>query len=339
MARKLRIEYPGAVYHVMSRGDHLEKIFWDEEDRKRFLQCMLEVCGKTGWWLHAYVLMSNHYHFLLETPQPNLVAGMKWLQGTYTQRFNARHHTRGHLFQGRYKALVVDGEDPAYFQVLSTYIHLNPVRAKIIVPGRDDLKDYRWSSFPFYVGLPRRRPQWMRVDRVLGSLGIKADNAQGRRQYEAYLEGRALECRAGKGSRELEEEWKTIRRGWYLGGQSFKDALLEGLDGLWEQRKPSSVSGGAVMAWTEKEAEAWLSKALEVLKLPPTTLAELPKGAVEKQVLAWALRSRTTLSRAWIAQRLGMGHETRVTQAVSIVAIAQKGHLVRLRKKVASIKL
>jgi REP element-mobilizing transposase RayT len=106
MARKPRIEYAGAVYNVMSRGDHGEEIFRDERDRLRFLETLGEGCEKTGWWVHAYVLMSNHYHLLVETPEANLVAGMQWLQGTYTQRFNSRHRLRGHLFQGRYEAYV-----------------------------------------------------------------------------------------------------------------------------------------------------------------------------------------------------------------------------------------
>jgi REP element-mobilizing transposase RayT len=103
MARKPRIQYAGAVYHVICRGDRGESIFQDEIDRKQFLRCLGETCERSGWKIHAYVLMPNHYHLLLETPEPNLVVGMKWLQGTYTQRFNLRHGLRGHLFQGRYK--------------------------------------------------------------------------------------------------------------------------------------------------------------------------------------------------------------------------------------------
>ena len=109
MARALRIEYPGAVYHVMARGNQGGPVFADDLDRRRWLETLAEGCEKTGWQVHAYVLMGNHYHLLVETPEGNLVAGMKWLQGTYTQRYNGRHGIFGHLFQGRYKALVVDG--------------------------------------------------------------------------------------------------------------------------------------------------------------------------------------------------------------------------------------
>src|SRR6266542_371890 len=109
MPRKLRIEYPGAIYHVMSRGDRREPIFRDDEDRKLFLATLGECCGKTDWQVHAWCLMPNHFHLVVETPKGNLVAGMKWFLGTYTSRFNRRHKLFGHLFSGRYKALIVDG--------------------------------------------------------------------------------------------------------------------------------------------------------------------------------------------------------------------------------------
>ena len=109
MPRKLRVEYPGAIYHVMNRGDRREPIFRDEEDRKVFLLTLGQCCGKTDWQVHAWCLMANHFHLVVETPRANLVPGMKWFLGTYTARFNRRHKLFGHLFSGRYKALVVDG--------------------------------------------------------------------------------------------------------------------------------------------------------------------------------------------------------------------------------------
>ena len=109
MARKLRVQYPGALYHLMNRGDRREPVFKDDTDRERFLATLGEACGKTGWQVHALCLMPNHFHLVLETPQANLVAGMKWLLGVYTGRFNRRHRLFGHLFSGRYKSLVVDG--------------------------------------------------------------------------------------------------------------------------------------------------------------------------------------------------------------------------------------
>jgi REP element-mobilizing transposase RayT len=107
--RKLRIQYPGAIYHVMNRGDQREDIFKNDQDRRRFLATLSQACEKTMWQVHAYCLMRNHFHLVAETPQANLVSGMKWLLGVYTKRYNIRHKLCGHLFAGRYKALVVDG--------------------------------------------------------------------------------------------------------------------------------------------------------------------------------------------------------------------------------------
>ena len=132
MPRKLRVQYAGAIYHVMNRGNRRETIFDDEQDHVRFLETLGEACQKTGWQVHAWCLMGNHFQLVVETPQPNLVEGMKWLLGTYTGRYNRRHKLFGHLFSGRYKALVVDSASPGYLKMVCDYVHLNPVRAKLL---------------------------------------------------------------------------------------------------------------------------------------------------------------------------------------------------------------
>ena len=170
MARPLRLEYPGAMYHVMARGNQGRVIFEDDKDRQCFLETLGEACDKTGWRIHAYVLMGNHYHLLVETPEGNLVAGMKWLQGTYTQRYNGRHQIFGHLFQGRYRAVPVEAANAGYLETVSTYIHLNPARAGLIGIGKEKLKSYRWSSYPWYLNRAGKRPAWLKVERVLGSV-------------------------------------------------------------------------------------------------------------------------------------------------------------------------
>jgi len=118
MARKLRVEYAGAIYHVLNRGDRREPIFNDGPDRRRFLETLAETCAKTGWQVHAYCLMPNHFHLVVEMPQANLVVGMKWFLGTYTSRFNRRQKLFGHLFSGRYKALVVEGSGTGYLRTV-----------------------------------------------------------------------------------------------------------------------------------------------------------------------------------------------------------------------------
>ena len=181
MARKLRVEYTGAIYHVMNRGDRRELIFMDDADRQRFVETLGEV--------HAYVLMPNHFHWVVETPQPNLVAGMKGLLGIYTSRFNRRHKLFGHLFSGRYKSLIVDGSGSGYLKSASDEVHLNPARAKLVVVDAP-LKSFAWSSWPAYLLAPSKRPAWLRVDRLLGGWGIPEDSPEGRQRLERALEER-----------------------------------------------------------------------------------------------------------------------------------------------------
>ena len=208
MARKLRVEYPGAIDHVMNRGDRREPIFRDEADQTRFVETLGEVCGRSGWLVHAYCLMPNHFHLVVETPQPTLVAGMKWFLGTYTGRFNRRHKVFGHLFSGRYKALIVDGSGSGYLRRVCDYAHLNPARAQLIKP-QQRLREYRWSSWPEYLKSPAKRPVWLRVDRVMGEAGIPKDSAAGRRELERRMESRRAV--------EKPEDYRPIRRGWFFG--------------------------------------------------------------------------------------------------------------------------
>ncbi|MGO8697555.1 MAG: transposase [Limisphaerales bacterium] len=147
MPRKLRVEYPGAIYHLINRGDRREDIFRDDADRTRFLETLGQACAKTGWQVLAYCLMPNHFHLVVETPQGNLVSGMKWFLGVYTNRFNLRHKWSGHLFAGRYKALVVEGSGHGYSRTVCDYVHLNPVRAGLLRP-EEPLEEFIWSSYP-----------------------------------------------------------------------------------------------------------------------------------------------------------------------------------------------
>ena len=311
MARPLRIEYPGAVYHVMARGNHQTAIFADDQDRRVWLETLEEACQKTGWRLHAYVLMGNHYHLLVETPEANLSRGMKWLQSTYTSRYNRRHRLFGHLFQGRYKAVVVDGKQGQYFQVVSTYIHLNPARSGLIAIGEEKLKRYRWSSYPWY--LSRQAPAWLSRERVLASVGLSPGQGKG---YEGYIEGRVLELALKARRKELEGEWRRLRRGWYLGEKSFGEGLGELVGKALAGHRRGSHSGAALRAHDEAAAEALLGQGLGALGLAESELAAMGKGAAEKAVLAWWLRQRTTVRLGWVAERLDMGHESRVSQAV-----------------------
>jgi len=314
MARKARIEFEGAVYHVLDRGDHREAIFRDDADHERFLTTLGEACARTGWRVHAFVLMRNHYHLLLETPQPNLVAGMRWFQRTYTVRFNRRHRLSGHLFQGRYKAVVVDPEEGGYFAVLSDYIHLNPVRARII--GLDQrLFDYPWSSYRGYAAT-RGRPAWFEPQRVLGELDLE-DTARGRRLYAERMRERAVVELIEKPDARREE----LRRGWCLGGASFRERMLGLLDSTGEKlRGRGEVDGAVRRSHGEDEAQRLLERGLDFFNLPATELALVKKSDPRKLAIAVAIRGRTTVTNAWIARKLALGHVSHVSRCSQTAA-------------------
>ena len=295
MARQLRVEYEGAIYHVMSRGDRREPIFEDDVDRQSFLTTLEGVCVKAEWEIHAYCLMGNHFHLVMETPKPTLVAGMKWFLGTYTQRYNARHKMRGHLFAGRYKSLLVDGSDDFYLRTVCDYVHLNPVRAGLIGEGQP-LSSYRWSSYGEYLKPRRARKCWLRVDRLLGELGWR-DNTRGRREFEHYMEARANE--GGE-----QEDDKSIRRGWRFGAEDFLERLEEmtGLRGRRGIHHPEEVE-----ATMEAKAGRIIAEELRRGKLKEENLAELPKMHPAKARIGKRLRKETTLTLAWIASRLHAG--------------------------------
>jgi len=150
MARPLRIEYPGAVYHVTSRGDGREDIYLTDQDREQFLEVLAHVIDRHGWRCHAWCLMSNHYHLMIETPKGNLGQGMRQLNGVYTQRFNRKHNRVGHVFQGRYKAILI--EKDAHLLELCRYIVRNPVAAGMV----EDVPAWPWSSYLQTAGMAKR---------------------------------------------------------------------------------------------------------------------------------------------------------------------------------------
>ena len=217
MARKLRIQYEGALYHVMSRRNPGQDLFRNKQDRQLFLKTLGEACTKTDWQVHAWCLMRNHFHLVIETPKANLVAGMKWLLGTYTGRFNRQHKVFGHLFSGRYKTLLVDGSGNGYLKTVCDYVHLNPARAKLLKRGQP-LADFPWSSYPEYLKPKAGRIDWLRVDRLLGEHGIPKDSPAGREHFEKRMEAR----------RKVEDplELRQMERGWCLGSKEFREELL-----------------------------------------------------------------------------------------------------------------
>ena len=333
MSRKPRVEYAGAVYHVMNRGDRGGRIFKDKLDYDLFIHAMGELCERTGRRIHAYALLSNHFHWQIETPEANLVAGMKWFLGAYSQRFNNRHGQRGHVFQGRYKAVVIQSESGNYFETVSTYIHMNPARAGLLMDPERGLDQYPCSSYPHYLQAARKRPEWLCVGRVLGNLGMK-DDARGRRAYAQYIESRKEELRTKQGRRAFKELWKPVRYGWYAGSEDFKERLLGKLSKAVEGKQRTSYSGDGIREHDEAEAERLIRKGMRILDVGEDDLRLLPKGHELKCLLAWLAHGRTMVSHGWLAQRLQMGHSTTVSTYIKRVKLAQSGRPASLRKKI-----
>jgi REP element-mobilizing transposase RayT len=311
MPRPLRVEYTGAIYHVMSRGDHRNNIFEDDDDRRRFLSTLGQACQKTEWQVHSYCLMRNHFHLVIETPLPNLVAGMKWLLGVYTKRYNIRHKLCGHLFAGRYKALHVEGGGTGYLRTVCDYVHLNPVRAKL-VKAKAPLESFEWSSYGAYIDVPGRRPGWLRVDRVLGEHGIPRDSAAGRREFAAQTEER----------RAQEADYRQVRRGWCFGDEAFRKELAAAAFG-----RAGESHHSARRRETELDrAEAIVKEELKKIGWSERGLPNQPKGAKKKVAIARRLRKETTMTLKWIANRLEMGTWTYVSNLVNAKSKIQKGN-------------
>ena len=206
MARPLRIEYAGALYHVTSRGNAQENIYRNDADRMQFYNVLAEVCDRFNWVIHAYCLMDNHYHLLVETPEQNLSKGMRHLNGVYTQRFNQYHARVGHVFQGRYKAILVQKE--SYLLELARYIVLNPVRARMVRTSRD----WPWSSYRATTG-QISVPEWLYVDWVLSAFAKQKKTAITR--YKAFVA-------EGKNQ---PSPWMQLKNQIFLGTDKFVDDM------------------------------------------------------------------------------------------------------------------
>ena len=211
MARPLRIEYAGALYHLTSRGDRREDIYLDDIDRVIFLEVLAGVCERFCWVCHAYCLMSNHYHLLIETRESTLSQGMRQLNGVFTQRSNHRHHRVGHVFQGRYKAILVQKE--SYLLELARYVVLNPVRAGMVRSA----KDWPWSNYRSTAGWDDA-PEWLNTDWLLSAFGAKRKPAM--EAYRKFVsEGRGLRS-----------PWEDLKRQIYLGDEAFVDRMMALMD-------------------------------------------------------------------------------------------------------------
>lgn len=241
MARPLRIEFPGAVYHVTSRGNDRAPIYVDDDDRRAFLNCLGETVTRFQWLCHAYCLMDNHFHLMIETPEGNLSAGMRQLNGVYTQRFNRRHNRGGHLFQGRFKSILIDKN--GYLLELCRYVVLNPVRVGIVVGP----EHYLWSSYGATLGL-WDPPDWQTTEWILAQFGMWRGRAK--RKYRGFV-------RAGINA---SSPWASLRHQVLLGDETFLERLrpkLTDLAAIKEIPREQRFAGRPTLDTLFAEREGW----------------------------------------------------------------------------------
>ncbi len=210
MTRPLRIEYPGAVYHITSRGNEKKPVFKDDQDRENFLNTLQHVNKRYNWMCHAYCLMTNHYHILIETPDGNLSLGMRQLNGVYTQLFNKRHQRTGHLFQGRFKGILIQKD--SHLLEVCRYVVLNPLRAGMI----EGLDQWKWSSYRATAGKEKPHPNLI-TDWILGQFSGKRVKAE--REYRQFVQ------------RGISEKsiWQDIKGQVILGDDDFVENLADHL--------------------------------------------------------------------------------------------------------------
>ena len=309
MARKLRIEFPDAVYHVLNRGNYRRDLFLSAGEAGAFVKTVEEAAEIYGWRIHAYAVMRNHYHLALRTPQPNLTEGMHWLQTTFATRFNRLHGERGHLFQGRYHALLV--EDDAALLRLVNYIHLNPVRAKIVPP--EQVVSFRWSSLGRFVrggGFAQMEAgPWLRAMKL-------EEGPVGWARYVEWLRQLALDP--------AEQErlgFDSMSSGWAIGTHAWRQAVAR--DHAHLALNPGL---GASEARALRES-AWAARLDMLLGEAKRTLEEAKaalKSAPWKVELAGKLRQESGAAITWLAETLHMGSPDALRGYLSKMKAAQK---------------
>ncbi|MBT5901430.1 MAG: transposase [Opitutaceae bacterium] len=303
MARKLRISYPGALYHVINRGNYRSNIFATEGAKRAFLKCLWQAAEKANWRIHAFVIMRNHYHLALDTPDGNLVEGMRWLQSTYANRFNRLRKESGHVFQGRYNAILVENEQR--LGMVSHYIHLNPVRAKIVKADRPE--SYPWSSL-IWLNLKKDRPTNLTLSSALAAAGDLKDGPVGKRKYLEYLEWLATDDDAQK-----EMLFARMSKGWINGTREFAKSVSEDHQVL--ASDPSL--GRESHELKELGWETTLTALLKKLVKSSEDISTGRKSADWKVAVAATMRTRTTATNRWLAEKLNMGAPDGVSRYVS----------------------
>jgi REP element-mobilizing transposase RayT len=294
MARSLRIEYPGAVYHVLNRGNYKTHIFSQEKAKQSFEDCLFNACVRYRWRLYAYCLLSNHYHIAVETSEANLSQGMQWLQSTFANRFNRAHLSHGHLFQGRFKSLVVERDE--YLGPLIHYIHLNPIRANLV--QRDSIETYRWSTL-WYLLRKRKRNESMELEHGLYYAGNLPDTMKGRRIYLQHLLWIPSDIKA---KRRIQSS--RLCRGWALGNKQFKEELV---DRFLPVGQVGHLEGKDFSEANEIRWNRILEKCLTVMEKDSRDIRMDKKTVHWKSLIALFMKDNTSVSNVWLTKHLNMG--------------------------------
>jgi putative transposase len=308
MSRRLRVEFSGACYHVTNRGNYRRDLFEARGAAESFYRCLDQACTRYGWVVHAFVIMRNHFHLALETPEPNLSEGMKWLQGTWAQRFNRFRTETGRLFQGRYRAGHIE---PGHVLAQAAhYIHLNPVRSKIMPPER--MAEYRWSSLAVFS--QRNRPHWLVSSTLLHESGGLADTPAGWRAYRMYLA--AIQAEEPK---LRQKRFAQLTHEWAIGSAPFRAELREKLRAADAQNARFELLGADRSSIRHARVEVWEDKLRALAASFTIDLYALPRkrSAPEKLTLAAAMKDTTSVSLSWLAQRLQMGATASVASLLS----------------------
>ena len=294
MARKPRIEFAGAIYHVLNRGNYRQDLFAEPGAAQAFIDCLFEACERMGWTLHAYCLMRNHYHIAIDTPRGNLVEGVHWLQSTFGNRFNRYRGERGRAFQGRYLSILV--EPGEHLANLVDYIHLNPVKAGIVT--LDQLGQFRWSSYRYFNRPLKERPAFLSCKDWLGVSGLE-DSPAGWKEYHKHLE-----WVYSKDRRPQKESLGRLTHGWVRGSQGFQDKLLAQFKQMNEAR---DWGGEELRELNQLEWKRLLNEGIRALGFSLEVAQHADKSAAWKVAVATWLKQRTSVSNRWLGENLQMG--------------------------------
>lgn len=322
MPRAPRIETNEGIFHVINRGNYRSFIFEDEGAKASFEKCLFEAAERSGWLVMAYCIMGNHFHLCIATPRGNLSEGMRWLQSTYAARYNRFRKEQGHLFQGRFKSLVV--EPGKHLCDLIDYIHLNPVRAKIV--HSSNAKNYRWSSLHWLPKI-KTRPKildtgWLDDSEVL------RDTPAGWRSYTTSLQMRLTE-----NPEEIEALEKRMCRGWCIGDKPFKQAHAK--DFL-AKKETLRLEKEGLADLNESHWENALSMCLEKLGESQAAARDARMSAPWKLAIAAKLKSTTSVKNAWLADKLKMGTPRGLSSNLSVYA--KKSSDCNFRRKLVNLR-